>query len=122
VKPTVDEFFSNNKDLHLAMLACTVTLHMIDYVAQNRGSNPTDGDNQVRALKVKAKEKFDFQVVEGFALASKHCNLSSRPGFDHESRPNFFGRYDRGDHSGMGRTRICESDERFESNAGVSGI
>ena len=82
VKPTVDEFFSNNKDLHLAMLASTVTLHMIDYVAQNRGSNPTDGDNQVRALKVKAKEKFDFQVVEGFALASKHCNLSSRPGFD----------------------------------------
>jgi hypothetical protein len=82
VKPTVDEFFKSNKDLRLAMLACTVTLHVIDYVAQNKASDANVGDSEVRALKAKAKAHFAFEVVEGFALASKHCSLSRRPGFD----------------------------------------
>jgi len=84
VKPTVDEFFNNNKDLRLAMLACTVTLHVIDYIAQNKASNANVGDIEVIALKTKAKAHFAFEVVEGFALASKHCNLSKRTGFDSE--------------------------------------
>ena len=81
-KPTVDDFLRNNKDLRLAMLACAVTLHVVDYVGQNRANNVKDGDKTVKALKNKARQQFAFEVVEGFALASKHCNLSSRPGFD----------------------------------------
>jgi hypothetical protein len=82
VKPTVEEFFRNNKDLRLAMLACTVTLHVIDYVAQNKASNAREGQKEAEALKAKARTQFCFKVVEGFALASKHCSLSSQPGFD----------------------------------------
>ena len=81
-KPTVDEFLRSNKDLRLAMLACAATLHVVDYVGQNRANNVKDGDKKVKALKKKAREQFAFEVVEGFALASKHCNLSSRPGFN----------------------------------------
>jgi hypothetical protein len=82
VKPTVEEFFINNKDLRMAMLTYTVTHHVIDYVAQNKASNAKDGKKDADALQAKAVAQFHFEVIEGFALASKHCNLISRPGFD----------------------------------------
>ncbi len=82
VRPTVDEFFGNNKDLRLAMLACTVTLHLLDYIGQNGAENAKQGDKKVNGLKKAAQDQFAFKVVEGFALASKHCNVASLPGFD----------------------------------------
>ena len=35
-KPTAEQFFLENKNIRLAMLACMATLHVVDYVFQNR--------------------------------------------------------------------------------------
>ena len=40
VIPTVGEFSSNNKDIRHALLACMATLHLVDYVMQNRELDP----------------------------------------------------------------------------------
>jgi hypothetical protein len=76
-KPTVDEFRKRNKDLRLALLACMATLHVIDYVMQNRKSDPLADDNLVRNFKQdKGRTHLSFRAVEAFALASKHCRLA----------------------------------------------
>jgi hypothetical protein len=55
------------------------TLHVIDYVAQNREPDDVDaGSKLVERPKEHSKKQLGlrFCVVEGFALASKHCRLS----------------------------------------------
>jgi hypothetical protein len=65
------------------MIASALVLHVIDYVMQNRAKEPKAGDGLVCDFtKQAAQDCFSFEVVRGFALASKHCNLSSRPGFN----------------------------------------
>ena len=96
VKPTVDEFRSKNHDIRLALLASMVTLHIVDYVMQNRASSPKEGDEAVRDFNSRASEKpFAFQVVREFALASKHCQLLKPPhrnsGDYKVSTPAFYG-------------------------------
>jgi hypothetical protein len=79
-KPTVDEFRKQNKDLRLALLACMASLHVIDYVMQNRTSDPLVGDDLVRDFKQnKARTNLSFRAVEAFALASKHRRLAKGP-------------------------------------------
>lgn len=84
-RPTVDEFTGNRQsrgNLRLAMLACASTLHVIDYVMQNCASDAKEGDKLVKAYTREAEKRcFSFEVVRGFALASKHCTLSSKRGF-----------------------------------------
>lgn len=83
VRPTVEEFCQDNRNVRKGMLACMVTLHVVDYVMQNKANTPKEGNTQIAAFKSEAREKsFALKVVEGFALASKHCNLTSREGFD----------------------------------------
>jgi hypothetical protein len=84
VKPTVEQFKKDNSDLRLALLASMVSLHTVDYVMQNRaGSDPTRGDELVKKFYADNADHFHFSVVRGFALASKHCQLSNKslPGF-----------------------------------------
>ena len=79
VIPTVGEFSSNNKDIRHALLACMATLHLVDYVMQNRELDPKKADGMVSefyAAAAAADGNFAFCVVRGFALASKHCRLA----------------------------------------------
>jgi hypothetical protein len=76
VKPTVEDFKKDNRDLRLALLASMVSLHTVDYVMQNRaGGDPDRGDDLVRKFNNDNANHFHFSVVRGFALASKHCQL-----------------------------------------------
>jgi hypothetical protein len=82
-KPTVDEFLMKNGDIRLAMLACQATLHVLDYIFQSREPDPKKADKLLGKFKKDiARKVFAFEVVEGFALASKHCTLSSKPDFN----------------------------------------
>jgi hypothetical protein len=77
-KPTVDDFLAHNDNVRLAFLACVATLHVIDYVAQNREPDDVLANQLVDRLKAHCREHLELRycVVEGFALASKHCRLS----------------------------------------------
>jgi hypothetical protein len=76
-KPTAEQFFLRNNDLRLAMLSCMSTLHIVDYVYQNRVEDSKMAWDKVRQYTDNAIERcFAFKVVCGFALASKHCRLS----------------------------------------------
>jgi hypothetical protein len=69
-KPTVEEFFQKNDDLRLGMLGCMATLHVIDYVYQNRVRDPKAAEREAARFKETARgEHFFFEVIEGFALA-----------------------------------------------------
>jgi hypothetical protein len=81
VEPTVEEFKKYNRDLRLALLAAMVTLHTVEYVMQNRAGDPGLGDDLVKEFSKKNADHFHFSVVRGFALASKHCRLTSLSGF-----------------------------------------
>jgi hypothetical protein len=51
-------------------------LHVVDYVMQNRESDPIKADEAVSQYNKTTSEKhFAFLVVKDFALASKHCRL-----------------------------------------------
>jgi hypothetical protein len=77
-KPTVDDFLARNDNVRLAFLACMATLHVIDYVAQNREPDDAQADQLVQRLKEHCRHSLGlpYRVIEGFALASKHCRLS----------------------------------------------
>ena len=81
VKPTVEEFKKDHRNLRLALLAAMVTLHTVEYVMQNRAGDPCEGDDLVRKFSADNANHFHFSVVRGFALASKHCRLRSLTGF-----------------------------------------
>lgn len=87
VKPTAQDFLANRDDIRWAMFACMTTLHVVDYVFQHRHSDAKDADNAARAYKRQAiKRCFAFEVVCGFALASKHCRLSQDSLKDFDSK------------------------------------
>src|SRR5437879_3280719 len=93
VKPTVNQFRKDNADFRLALLAAMATLHTVDYVMQNRESDPEKANDAI-ARYIKGKGDFAFQSVRDFALASKHCRL--RDGRLHSGRvmtayPSFVG-------------------------------
>lgn len=74
--PTVEDFLAKNDDLRLAMLACMASLHVIDYVFQNRCDEPKDADNLARdCCEEFAKRHYPFFVVRTAGLAAKHCKL-----------------------------------------------
>src|SRR3954463_13936156 len=70
------------KGLRLGMNAAAAVLHVVDYVMQNSASDPKTGNRSIDDYREDARQNFSFEVVEAFAVASKHCNLRSRPGFD----------------------------------------
>jgi hypothetical protein len=79
-RPTADRFLAQNNDIGLGLLASMATLHVIDYVGQNRKPNVRAANNLVNRLKARCRNRLGlrFQVLEGFALASKHCRLSNK--------------------------------------------
>jgi hypothetical protein len=77
VLPTVSMFSSHNKDIGLALLSCMASLHVVDYVMQNREADIETANDMVSAYcRTAAERSFPFCVVRAFALASKHCRLS----------------------------------------------
>jgi hypothetical protein len=77
VTPTLSEFFEHRADIRRALLASMTTLHIIDYVIQNRERDALAADELVKQFnKMCRKESRSFEVVEAFALASKHCRLA----------------------------------------------
>jgi hypothetical protein len=75
-KPAVDEFQKENGSLKLALSASMALLHVVDYVMQNRESDPKEADEAVRRyVERTSQNRFAFRVVKEFALASKHCRL-----------------------------------------------
>ncbi|MEG6510197.1 hypothetical protein V6C03_14600 [Methyloligella sp. 2.7D] len=95
VKPTVEDFVKSNRDLRLGMLACMATFHVVDYVFQNRILDAKKADQEARRFcdKMQKQNNNAFEIVRGFALASKHCRLSrtdSLQGFDSgRTRPTY---------------------------------
>lgn len=81
------------------MLAAMTILHAVDYVLQNRGADAKGNDQEIRDfVKNAAAASFEFGVIRDFALAAKHCRLSSpgKKGF-HSGQymvatPAFYGR------------------------------
>lgn len=77
VRPSLDEFYARNGDLRLAVHAAISLTHAIDYVFQNRGPNPKAAGSAAENYRRDLVERcFSFRVVEGFAMASKHCTMN----------------------------------------------
>jgi hypothetical protein len=89
VLPTVDEYLAATGDLRRAILACGVTYHVRDYVAEEGICSRTEVDRRIKALCT-----FSFDVVEGVCLGSKHVRNTQRGDFkftpgDEKSIPVF---------------------------------
>jgi hypothetical protein len=76
VLPTVDEYLAATGDLRRATLACVVTYHIRDYLAEVGVCSRTEVDRRV-----KARCAFSFDVVEGVCLGSKHVRNTERGAF-----------------------------------------
>ena len=72
VKPTVDEFFGDIKDVRRARLAAIVLYHMADYWDQQ--DNPTEKSLTILYRSLIAKCP-DFVFIRDVADASKHAKL-----------------------------------------------
>lgn len=97
-KPTADEFIANRDNVRLAMLACMAVLHAVDYALQNSASDAKTANRQIsQYMKDAADRSFSFRVIRDFALASKHCHLTSHhPGLQSDqlmvATPAIFGK------------------------------
>jgi len=92
VRPSLDEFYASNGDLRLAMHAATSLTHAIDYVFQNRGPDPRTAGVAAEVYRRELVARcFSFQVVEAFAMASKHCtmNRADLRGFSSDRQARF---------------------------------
>ena len=76
VIPTVDEFLAATGDLRRAILACVVTHHVRDYLAEAGICSKTEVD-----LRIKALCAFSFDVVEGVCNGSKHVRNTKHGAF-----------------------------------------
>src|SRR3984957_6335033 len=65
VLPTVDEYLAATGDLRRAILACVVTYHVRDYLAEAGICSRTEVDRRISGA-------FSFDVVEGVCNGSKH--------------------------------------------------
>ena len=73
-KLAVDAFQKDNHSLWLAMGACMIVLHVVDYVMHNREPDPIKADDAIRRYSEQATEDhFAFRAVREYSLASKHC-------------------------------------------------
>ena len=75
------------------MHAATSLTHAIDYVFQNRGPDPKTASAAANAYRRDLTGRcFSFQVVEAFAIASKHCTLNRADirGFSSDQQGSFF--------------------------------
>ncbi|WP_237479418.1 hypothetical protein [Lichenibacterium dinghuense] len=96
VLPSLADFCARNGDLRLAMHAAISLTHAIDYVFQNRGPDPkTAGEAAEVYRRDLVGRCFSFRVVEGFAMASKHCTLNRRDlrGFSSSQQAEFYPAY-----------------------------
>jgi hypothetical protein len=76
VIPTVDEYLAATGDLRRAILACVVTYHVRDYLAEAGICSRTDVDRRIQALCA-----FSYDVVEGVCLGSKHVRNTKQGDF-----------------------------------------
>jgi hypothetical protein len=76
VIPTVDEYLAATGDLRRAILACVVTYHVRDYLAEAGICSRTEVDRRIKALCA-----FSFDVVEGVCNGSKHVRNTKRGDF-----------------------------------------
>ena len=76
ILPTVDEYLAVTGDLRRAILACGVTYHVRDYLAEAGICSRTEVDRRIQALFA-----FSFDVVEGVCLGSKHVRNTKRGDF-----------------------------------------
>jgi hypothetical protein len=76
VLPTVDEYLAATGDLRRAILACVVTYHVRDYLAEAGICSRSEFDRRIRALCA-----FSFDVVEGVCNGSKHVRNTIRGDF-----------------------------------------
>jgi hypothetical protein len=88
VLPTVDEYLAATGDLRRAILACIVTHHVRDYLAE-AGISKSEVDRRIRALCA-----FSYDVVDGVCNGSKHVRNTGRGDFkytpgDERSLPIF---------------------------------
>ena len=93
VHPSLDEFYANNGDLRLAMHAATSLTHAVDYVFQNRGPDPKTANTAIEIYRRDlATRCLSFRVVEGFAMASKHCTMNRKDlkGFSSSQQARFY--------------------------------
>ena len=93
VRPSLDEFYARNGDLRLAMHAATSLTHAIDYVFQNRGPEPKAAGNAAEVYRRDVVRRcFSVRVIEGFAMASKHCTMSRADlrGFSSSEQKRFY--------------------------------
>jgi hypothetical protein len=91
VLPTVDEYLAATGDLRRAILACVVTYHVRDYLAEAGICSRTEVDRRIKAL----CGAFSFDVVEGVCLGSKHVRNTKRGDFqftpgDEKPIPGFY--------------------------------
>lgn len=75
-----------------------VVLHAVDYVKQNSASDAKTANRLISEyMKDAGGRSFEFRVIRDFALASKHCHLTSHhPGFESDrymvATPSILGR------------------------------
>jgi hypothetical protein len=77
VLPTVDEYLAATGNLRRAILACVVTYHVRDYLAEAGICSRTEVDRRIKAL----CGAFSFDVVEGVCNGSKHFRNTGRGDF-----------------------------------------
>jgi hypothetical protein len=76
VLPTVDEYLAATGDLRRAILACVVTHHVRDYLAEAGICSRSEVDRRIQAL-----DAFSFDVVDGVCNGSKHVRNTDRGDF-----------------------------------------
>jgi hypothetical protein len=76
VLPTVDEYLAATGDLRRAILACVVTYHVRDYLAEAGICSKNETDQRIQALCASS-----YDVVEGICNGSKHVRNTNRGDF-----------------------------------------
>lgn len=98
-RPTVQDFFNDRNNVRLAMLACMAVLHTVDYLIQNSEPDAKTANKQIKVFTDEAAQRSPaFRVVRDFALAAKHCRLTSHhPGYQSDqfmiAAPSFAGEF-----------------------------
>jgi hypothetical protein len=75
-RPTADRFLAQNNDIGLGLLASMATLHVIDYVGQNRKPNVRAANNLVNRLKARCRNRLGSRFEALPAIEQKYEKLS----------------------------------------------
>ena len=77
VLPSVEEFRNRPGDIKLAFQACIATVHIIDYIEQNKTVDPKKGECETKnTMKLHCEASADFKLIRDFGFAAKHCRLT----------------------------------------------